>query len=686
MKTINILLIIIVTSVVSGTTLIADGLLIANNPKVPGSLLRNKNTEITVSINGLFSETIVRQEFENEWDFEVNGVYSFPLPANARTTRLLYSVGDTMVDAILKVQQQSTNPGTGTGGLAANINKYMGSNALRIELKRIPAHSRKIVELHYISILNQYDGKYFYQYPLNTGSFLKVPLDYIKINIEVKSSQKITGYEFDFDPGGGISSVSEKDVKLEYFKSKVYAARDILFNYTIENSLFNVDLFSWKPDTSDGYFALVGHPQTEAADTAMSSNIIFLISNSSTMIGSKLDQSKIAASLSLDMLSTKDSFNIVLYNSRVIKWKSGLVPANPENIAAGKEFVSSITGESGSALEEGIIQSLELFRESKANSSILIFSDGKGLVNPFAVQEKNHLAIGIFFIAIGNETDRSRLETTSALNYGFVTYINEESIVGNEMKQIFRKINRPLLKDIDISYFGPDIYELYPSKPSAIYAGTDFIQTGRYSSPGNSNIHFIGNGIAHSLMLEFQKEFSGTATENEFSRKLWAKFAMDQIEAQILISGENDSLKAVLIGMSLSNNMRCRYTAYTEDTVYIVDPDKIPDGEYTVGIAVNEISDIQSSAILSNYPNPFSTSTVLKFYISKDDSHKSKVFRIYDTFGRLIRVITISENSEGEHKITVGSDINKNLINGIYIIVLEIDNKPVSTKKIMVNN
>ena len=191
MNTIKIFILFLTCSITFGIKVYADGLIVTDNTKYPGFYLKNVSTQVEVIINGLIAETIVTQEFENEWNMTVNGVYSFPLPAGARSTRLLYSVGDTMVDAKLKVQQQSTSPGTGSGGTAAEINDYMGNNVLRLSLTNILPNGNKLVELHYISLLNQYDNIYNYQYPLNTSDFVKTPLDFLKIHITVLSSKKI---------------------------------------------------------------------------------------------------------------------------------------------------------------------------------------------------------------------------------------------------------------------------------------------------------------------------------------------------------------------------------------------------------------------------------------------------------------------------------------------------------------
>ncbi|RQW02503.1 hypothetical protein EH222_13565, partial [candidate division KSB1 bacterium] len=103
--------------------LMADGLLMPVEENYPKDFLRNRLTHVTVKINGLIAETEVYQEFENEWDQAVDAVYSFPLPPDARATQFLYWVDDKIFRAVLKVREQATNPGTGEGGIVAEVNK-----------------------------------------------------------------------------------------------------------------------------------------------------------------------------------------------------------------------------------------------------------------------------------------------------------------------------------------------------------------------------------------------------------------------------------------------------------------------------------------------------------------------------------------------------------------------------------
>ena len=97
---------------------LSDGLLLPKDENYPADFLRNRITEVYVKVDGLVAQTVVYHEFVNEWDHAVDAVYNFPVPADARTTQLLYTRNDTTFRAVLRVEPEDPNPGTGLGGLA----------------------------------------------------------------------------------------------------------------------------------------------------------------------------------------------------------------------------------------------------------------------------------------------------------------------------------------------------------------------------------------------------------------------------------------------------------------------------------------------------------------------------------------------------------------------------------------
>lgn len=650
----------------------ADGLILSSHENYPTTVLKNKSTTISVAINGNIAETIVTQEFENEWYKTTDGVYSFPLPIDARATRLMYSQGDSLVDAFLKEKQQSTNPGTGEGGETSHINKYMGKNVIRLEQVDILPHDTRTIVLHYIQTLNQYNHQYIYQYPFNTENFIESPIDFLKLSIQVKSKNSITDYNLNMNGNSTEITNTENEINLLYSQSKVYTAKDILFTYNTEKQDFNIDLQSSKTDSTDGYFCLTTHPPLSTTDEVFTQHIVFALNNSSTMIGTKLDQSKVALSMCFEKLKPTDFFNVVLINSRTEKWQSQLVQATQENINSAKEFIKEIRGEHGNNMQDGLTTSFKQFDENSNNSnaSILVFSDGRGLIDPFEVEKKNTNQVGIFFVAIGKDVDQARLETTANLNYGFVSYMDENTVLASEMASIFERISNPLVKNTKIEYIGGSTHSVLPQKTPTFFAGSDFIQTGLYKEPGDVTIKISGESPSADFKSEIQSSFS-QANDKDFCRKLWVKQVMDEMEAQILIDNELDSLKKDLVALSLLHNIKCRYTAFTIEEDIIKDPDEpvyTDDDEMWVMTKVYEINK-NHTRIISGYPNPFINQGTIKIYISSADIDKVMSIKVYDFCGRIVEIINLSDLSEGTHEISL---TGKNILNkGVYIIVLE---------------
>ena len=666
-------LLVLFSLVIFSLTAFADGIIVPQEGGYPNEFLKNKSTDVSVEINGLVSETVVYQEFRNEWKDTVDGVFTFPLPPGARATRLQYSVGDSLVDAVLKVQQQSTNPGTGTGGVVARINSYMGDNALSIALTNIPPYGIKGLRLSYIETLQQSIGTYQYKYPLNTGEFIKHPLDYLRINIKVNHPKTIGSYELSSHPDFIVRTENQHSIELEYLRPKVYAATDISFEYAVEDEPFGLDLFCWKPDEGDGYFTMLGMPPIDVADSSLAHNVVFLLGNSTTMQGNKIDQSKSAISLALDELNSEDSFTIISFNRVVESWKDAPVPATSANKEAARLFLDELGTGYGNRLDLGLFYALNSLQVSESLSSLLVFCDGRSPLDPFEISMLNTMHTGINFIAIGNDVDRVRLEAVAAQNYGFVSYIGRDDVLSEEMFKVFKRIHSPIIRETMISFNDPEAYAVLPQKSPAVFAGTDMLVSGRYKVPGSAFIEIGGSGKNGEVQLSFERDF---LSNNEFSRKLWAKQAIDAIETEILIYGEEDALKEALIDLSLSHNIRCRYTAFIEET--IVDEED-PEDMVSAPGRWKPVAD----QLLECYPNPFNDYIILSFEIDQKICGRDGYIRIIDLYGKTIKIIRLLDFEEGIHEIRLGADEFGDLVGGMFFVQLIVDGTSLSTKKVI---
>lgn len=663
----------------------ADGLMLPNNNNYPKEFLRNKSTEINVDIQGVFAKTVVRQEFINEWSNAVDAVYSFPLPNDARAINIFYWRNDTIFKAVLKVQQQDVNPGTGDGGVTAEVNKYLGKNAIRIALKNIPAYSVQRIELHYISLLDFYYNKCTYTYPLNTENFVTHPLDYLKIAVNIQSNSKILNYESTTHQGFNTINSNDNYLHTELRKPKAYTATDFVFSYTIDYSDLTTDFYSFKSDTADGYFNLFVRSPSLQKRVVLGNKLLFLIGNSSRMTGYKIQQTIEAISESLDKLRPLDKFNIMLFNNSVEKWQNELIDASDKNIAAAKEFLSTIETSGGSNMDKGIKEALKQYTNNDFNNAILAFSDGYSVIDPLEISELNQHNTGIFIAGIGYDLDKKRLEMTANYNHGFVTYLQDDNIKQG-IQKIFGKIYQPLLKNIAIDYKKDDIYALLPVTLPAVYAGSYFMVCGRYKKEETITMQLNGENASGAKSYSFDLNFEGNNNETLFAAILWAKQAIDALEQQIHIYGEDDVLKDSLIELSLKYNIRCRYTAYIAD--YKNNVGSIGDEYIDWGDDMHWRDEMTSSIepfltetyrktdipIQYVYPNPFAGKISLVVHVNEKRANQLKLLKIFDVFGRLIAVIDISYIDSGRQILEI--DLSSyNLAKGLYIMQLQIGDK-----------
>ncbi len=661
---------------VYANTLFADGLLLSQNEDYPGLLLRNKTTKVNVKIHGLIAEVVVYQEFVNEWNETVDAVFNFPLPDEARSTELFYWRNDTTFKAILKVKSQIPNPGTGEGGLAALVNQYIGNHGIKLQLSGITPGMVQKVELHYFTLLNYFQGECRFKYPLDTKNFIKYPIDHLELNIDVESRYPIVGFGIPSHPEYTILENSPSHLKLRMRQLKAYLAKNLIFQYKIENNDLDVDFYSSISDSLNGHFALFLLPPTQGvSDQTLSKNIVFLLSKSNTMIGYKLDQSIEAIKNSLDLLNSEDSFNILLFDSYAENWRSHLVQATPQNIEEAKTYLDGISGGGGNRLDYGLELALDQFQDSNRPNVILAFTDGRSPLDPKYIVKQNHYRTSIDFVAIGNDIDRDRLEMTAALNYGFVSYFDENDNLRKGIIRVFKLINQPVLRNVEYSFDKGDIYNQIPERFPTTFAGSIFYTVGKYREPGLIDFKLWGISDSGDTQFTFPLEFTSQNEIRPYVKYLWAKEMIDAIEREINVYGETEALKDSVIAISLRYGMRCKYTSYY--ATYQL-------GETGIAPAARRNRNLPASFILTNYPNPFNPTTTIRIYIDNSATGKVKLLKIYNLLGQLVAVIDISHLMSGWHKIRFNAvDMYGNILpSGLYFVRLQIGNEFVNTIRI----
>lgn len=663
----------------------ADGLMMPTENEYPKDFLRHRSSKIFVQIHGMLAETAVYSEFENEWTEETDAVYSFPLPPDARATAFYYWVDDKVYKAVLKVKEQSTNPGTGEGGVAAEVNKYLGRNAIRVQLSDIKAGAIQKIELQYVQVCDYYQGEIQYTFPLAGGDFTDYPLDHLEVNMVIRSENPIISHNLDFNTNVKVTQTDSNRLTVNIVKPKSYVQNDLRFLYTVDQSELGVDFYSVLHDSLGGHFNLFIRPAGEvAASEVYNRRTFFLISRSVSMSGYKLEQSISAIGQCLDLLNQDDEFNLIVFASDVRSWKTRPIKATSSNIAAAKQYLSTLDSRWGDSLEEAIEQALNQIPSDDMINSIISFTDGYSAVDPRLIAEKNTSQTGIFPVGIGDKLSRTRLEMIASLNYGHVTYFEEDDNIRAGIIRLFKQISQPVMKQVTMEYAKSDLTHILPEKIPALYAGSALFMAGLYTNPGQSAISIAGSSPIGIKAFDALLDFSASSAENRFAASIWAKERIDALEREVDIYGETSDLKEEIITLSLTYNIRCMYTAYIAD--YLTLPGDGDTGPWEGGASSVKDVTLPESCLLSCYPNPFNPETTLRFLISEADAGNiQKFIKIYNALGQLVAVYDISHLRPGIHtyRLKAVNFWGESLPSGVYFVRLAIGAK-VSTIRVSV--
>lgn len=647
------------------SSVFADGLLMPNNENYPADFLRHRATIIDVEIEELYATTVVYQEFVNDWHDTTDAVWSFPLPYNARSIKLLYTRHDTTYQAILIESSQSTNPGTGEGGVAALVNDYMGVNGLRLQLRGIEPGAMQKIELSYVSLLDYFQGECHYEYPLETMDFTDYPVEHLEFNIVIESDRDISDFNMPSHPNFELITDDDALVEVEMLESMTFLGQNLEFTYNLSDNGFGRNFYSSLNDEVDGHFAFFLTPPNLAnLSETLNRKVVFLLSTSSTMLGFKLEASVAAMKLGLDELGETDFFNIIHYDYWTSSWRTALVSASEANIASAKIYLDGLTASGGSNLQTGLEEAIEQFDDSDFHNAIIAFTDGRAPLNSVELATSNIHNIAIFPIAIGEDVSHARLDMTARMNLGFVTYLDEESDLVEGIYRVFQVVNRPLFNHVSVNFNKEDVHDIFPETYPSTYAGSYSLYSGRYDVSGSTSMDIWGDGIAGPQQYGFPLDFTNDTTEWDISAYLWAKQAIDNLEQEIEVLGETPARKDSLIALSLRYQMRCRYTAYFAD--YEDTGSELGTGDIDVALP-------QSSYLVMAYPNPFNPMTTIQLMICEDQDMSDLVLNIYDLKGRLVRQISLSHLSPGHHNLswTAIDPLGAQLPSGVYLAVLE---------------
>ena len=648
-----------------------------------------KTYDAEVTITDQMAVTHITHVFRNETGSQLEGLFIFPLPANAVVTEMalwengIRKIGTTMESQTARQQYESVV----RKSIDPALLEYMGNNVFKLSVFPInpvgQTDCERKIEITYTELLPYDNNNISYKFLMKTVNMSSKPVQRASINIKLSTQNKILSLNSPTHPTGlVIQQVTDKDYNMAYGEENATSEKDLLLLYNLENSNYALKNCTYTPNGTnplpfdsqgdDSYYLLwVTPPDSLTKTKIISKNITFVADVSSSMAGARIQQLRTALKAMVGMLNKSDNFNIIPFSTGNNPFNKDLVPATGQNITNAQEFISQL-GESGLTNIEGALTAALKNGWSDTSFNVIIFlTDGKPTwpINSSAakiidtVKTLNKDSITIFTFGIGDSIDIGFLQLLARNNGAFFQQITADDSISLVMKNFMEKISYPLMRNVNLNYGGLDRYDFFPRNIPAVYSGTQVVQLGRYRKNGEFPV--TCSGKIDSKEISFSKTLAFPSdSKSPFVARMWASEKIDYLLEEIAIYGENAELKKAVIDLSIKYNIITPYTSMVTTDVNRLSQDK------TVKIS-NRIN------FSGNYPNPFIKTTKIKFTIPHLATPEFMSLKIFDYRGRLVKVLVNELTLGGAFSIMWNSqdEAGKMVTPGTYIAVLKIGNE-----------
>src|SRR5262249_26308519 len=135
--------------------------------------------------------------------------------------------------------------------------------------------------------------------------------------------------------------------------------RDFVLRYRVAGEQVKSS-FVTSHDERGGFFALMLYPPRELEGLKRQPlELVFVLDCSGSMNGEPIRQAKAAVERGLQLLQPTDSFQLISFSMMASKFGPKPLPATPQNVRRGLDYLRSLDAEGGTMMIEGIKAALD---------------------------------------------------------------------------------------------------------------------------------------------------------------------------------------------------------------------------------------------------------------------------------------------------------------------------------------
>jgi hypothetical protein len=464
---------------------------------------------VRVRIAGAMARTEIDEVFENGTDDVLEGIYRFPIPADAKIERLALEVDGKMeegafvdrdraaaiwrgaiVNAAPSMRPQIKDDIVWVPGPWRDPALLEWQRGGRFELKifPIPKHGQRRIVLAYTEAVRPIGGIRHFSYPLPVDPGGTTKIRHFDVDIEVRGQDpqfavRTLGYPL-------LASDRDGARALSFSADDFTPNGDLSIEWALPDRQSELSSFGYRAG-DERYALLTLRPKLPRATVDQAHSTVIVVDTSRSMFGEGLERAKRLAVRLARELDPAGAVGLLACDSTCRDLPAGLLTPGPRAAQAFEHFLSSIPAEGASDPTQAIASAKRALAAVPAShvQDIVFIGDGTPTVGPIrsttVTSAVRDILAGsrtrITAVAVGSASDLDTLAALARAGGGLVLPYVPGQTLNQATLGVLGATYGSALRDVEVVL--PDgLRAVAPEKLDTILAGSEAVISARMAS------------------------------------------------------------------------------------------------------------------------------------------------------------------------------------------------------------
>ncbi|MCE5231405.1 VIT and VWA domain-containing protein [bacterium] len=574
------------------------GQLIVLDPNgIPAGVCPLEHTDVEANVAGFIARVHVRQTFKNPFDRPIEAVYEFPLPQGSAVDEMWMRIGAREIVGVTREKEEARQ--------IYNAAKAAGQRTALLEQKRpnifeqsvanIQPGERIEIEIGYTEILSYIDGRFEFVFPMviapryeprpaKTPDGAPVQTTYADMTTTAPASRSGHDISVTVTIDGGAMQLNQlksrlHDIDIErpglnkaVVKLKNRSEipnRDFVLDYNIIGEEIGDALFLRDDPRGRFFTVILAPPKRVTPKDVVPRELIFVIDQSGSMRGWKIEKAKLAMLRCIQNLNHYDTFNLLSFSSGLARCFEKPVPVTTENVAKALDYLDSMTANGGTEMMPAIREAL--VKTSDTRTRIVGFMSDGEVGNDFEILSavrQNAGTTRVFTFGVGDSVNRFLLETMAKSSRGEVQWVTEHDDAQEAADRFYVSLCAPVLSDVKLEWQGIEVENVTPTLLPDLFDRRPVMIHGRIKkgSPSTGTLTLTGITGEGPFRRIIQIPADAVPTDNAALPSLWARSRVDEImienPVEIQSGRFSPATREKILGLGLEYHLMTQFTSF----------------------------------------------------------------------------------------------------------------------------